>query len=165
VTFTVGTGVADPEHPPNPVKSVRIEFGDGDFEDLGALTGPTSVSHIYSDDGTFTVKVTVTDTAGQQVSQSLVLVVLPEAPISVTLTYSPPTPAMNQTVTFTVMLSSGGVPPDSFYDWDFGDHTTLTTTSNSAMHGYKTKDAFTAKVTVHTSDGKTGIATAVVSVH
>ena len=38
----------------NPVRSVRIEFGDGDFEDLGAVAGTTSVSHVYSNDGAYT---------------------------------------------------------------------------------------------------------------
>ena len=43
VSISVGV---DATNASNPVRAVRIEFGDGDFEDLGAVAGTTSVSHI-----------------------------------------------------------------------------------------------------------------------
>src|SRR5262249_19641833 len=48
VTFSVGV---DASTGTNPVRGVRIAFGDGDFEDLGALAGTTTVAHIYGRDG------------------------------------------------------------------------------------------------------------------
>jgi len=153
VSISVGV---DATNASNPVRAVRIEFGDGDFEDLGAVAGTTSVSHIYSNDGAYTVKVSVTDTGGQQTSQVLGISVQPRAPVSVTLTVSPETASVNDIVIFTAnVVGITGVTFDSF-DWDFGDLARRTTTGNSTPHIYQSARTFTAKVTVHASDGSTG---------
>ena len=52
VTTPAGLGIVD----------TTIDFGDGKSSDLGGATS-TSVEHTYAA-GTFTVKVTVTDTTG-----------------------------------------------------------------------------------------------------
>jgi PKD repeat protein len=161
VTFTVGI---DTSTGSNPVRSVRIAFGDGDFEDLGALAGTTSVAHIYGDDGTFTVTVTVTDAAGQQASKVLVINVLPEAPVTVTLTLSATTANVGDVVTFTANATLPlGIT--AVYDWDFGDHTSATTTSGSTTKIYTASGTFHTTVTVHASNGPTGQAAADVKIN
>jgi hypothetical protein len=76
VTFAIGLGTANAA---NPIQNVRIDFGDGNFRDLGAVTGSTTAAHIYTSVGNRTVTVTVTDTANQQATQTLALVVTPSA--------------------------------------------------------------------------------------
>jgi len=157
VTFSVGV---DASTGTNPIRSVRIAFGDGDFEDLGALAGNTSIAHIYGHEGTFTATVTVTDTAGQQATQVLGLNILPQSPVAVNLAYTPTAPAVNDVVTFTATVTMGtGVNAES-YDWVFGDGTSRTTTGNSTTKIYSTSGTFHAKVTVHASDGSTGVGAA-----
>ena len=47
--------------------TATVDWGDGTLTDLGAVTSPFSIgSHIYPDDGTFTVTVCVTDNASMQ---------------------------------------------------------------------------------------------------
>ena len=65
---------------------MAIDFGDGTRRDLGAVQGTAlSVSTIYSSAGTFTVRLTVTDTLGFVTTAATVIVVLPQPPLSVTI--------------------------------------------------------------------------------
>ena len=52
----------------NPIQSMTIDFGDGERRTIGS-GGSTSVAHVYAEAGTYTVTVTVRDTAGQDSSQ------------------------------------------------------------------------------------------------
>ena len=78
VTFNIS--VAVPEGG-NPVTDMQIEYGDGDEDDLaisaqpGGPEGQITAMHIYGSAGDFTVRVTVTDTANQTTSQSIVITV------------------------------------------------------------------------------------------
>ena len=162
VSISVGV---DATNASNPVRSVRIEFGDGDFEDLGAVAGTTSVSHVYNNDGGYTVKVTVTDAAGQQASQVLGVTVQPHAPVTVTLALTPSPANVNDVVTFTAAVTVGaGVTADRF-DWVFGDGTTRTTTGASTTKIYTASGIFHTKVTVHASDGSTGVGAADIQIN
>ena len=100
VTFTIGVTPGG-----NPVQSVRIEFGDGDSANLGAVSGQTTASHIYDEDGSRTVRVTVTDIAGQQTSQALVIDVLP-APVIGASIFLPP-PSTDESIRFAANVTLG----------------------------------------------------------
>ncbi len=78
MTFDITVTVAEGG---SPVKNVRIDFGDGDSANLGAVSGQTSATHVYDEDDSYTVRVTVTDTANQTTSQAIVIIVLP-APVA-----------------------------------------------------------------------------------
>jgi hypothetical protein len=58
----------------DPIASIRIDFGDGESRSVG--TSSTSASHVYDDPGTYTVRVRVRDTEGQEVTQVLVVTVV-----------------------------------------------------------------------------------------
>jgi hypothetical protein len=64
-----------------PIENVEIEFGDGDSADFGAVSGEVTATHVYDEDGDYTVRVTVTDTANQTTSKAIVITVLP-APVA-----------------------------------------------------------------------------------
>ncbi len=78
VTFIVTVTAAEGG---SPVKDVEIDFDDGDSANLGAVSGETSATHVYDEDDSYTVRVTVTDTANQTTSQAIVIIVLP-APVA-----------------------------------------------------------------------------------
>ena len=58
------------------VRDVTIDFGDrSDEESLGALTGRASVAHVYGNDGSYIVTVTVLDAAERRHVASIGIVV------------------------------------------------------------------------------------------
>jgi hypothetical protein len=71
------------------VRELRVNWGDGESTSLGAVTGSAVVSHVYDDDGTFTVTGTVTDVAGNSVSVSTSVTVIPVARPTVIVTATP----------------------------------------------------------------------------
>jgi PKD repeat protein len=160
VNFTI---TIDTTNAPNPVRNVRIDYGDGDFEDLGPISGSTSVAHVYASSGTQSVTVTLTDTTGQQVTQVLSLVVLASSPMSVTLSVTPNPATVNTAVTLQAVVSGSTLTIQS-YDWDFGDSTVQTTTGALTTKIYTTAGTFHAKVTVHATDGSAGLGAADVTV-
>ncbi len=154
VTFGITITVPDGG---SPVKNARIEFGDGDSANLGAISGTTSATHTYDSDGTRTARVTVTDTANQTTSAAIVISVQPSEPVGVTLGFSPDAPSVNQSVTFTATVSPTTVTPEKF-TWNFGDGTSRTTTGNETIKVYSSSGTKRVKVTVTATDGSTGTA-------
>jgi hypothetical protein len=55
----------------SPVREASISFGDGGSQSLGALNGTTTITHQYTAPGTYTVRITATDTAGERVERIL----------------------------------------------------------------------------------------------
>jgi adhesin/invasin len=147
----------------SPVESLRLEFGDGASQNLGSSS--TSVSHRYTRAGTFTVRATVTDTAGQQSSQVLVIIVTEAAPLAVTLDISPSSPNVGDIVTFTATATPATGVSITSYTWNFGDNKTATTTGNRTTHIYSRTQTVRASVTVEGSDGSTGQASADVKIN
>src|SRR5436309_2750679 len=119
-------------------------FGDG-----STGTGP-SVTHTYSSAGSFTVTLTVKDSGVPQqtvTSQKTVTVTNPPPPLSASFTYSPSSPQVGQTVSFTGS-ASGGTSPYS-YSWSFGDGSTGT--GSSVTHTYASTGTFNVVLTVKDS--------------
>ncbi len=135
----------------SPIQSIRIEFGDGSSVDLG--NSSTSVSHVYTSPGTYTVRVTVTDVTGQHTEQVTVISVSAVVAVSVT---GPPSVVINNSATFQASVAGGGTVLQ--YRWNFGDGTEQTTTIPQVTHTFTTLGAKIVSVTVTTSDGGTGTA-------
>ena len=60
VTITPATAATS-----NPIQSVRVDWGDGQSQTLGGITGPIGLTHTYSRAGGYTITATTIDTSGQ----------------------------------------------------------------------------------------------------
>lgn len=139
-----------------PVQSVTIDFGDGERLTLGS--GSTTVSHVYSSSGTYTVTARVRDAAGQETVQTLVLIVLPAAPIAVNLSASPTAPVVNEVTTFTAQATPPAGVSIQRYRWDFGDGTAVVeTTGDQRTHVFTSAGRRTVTVRAYASDGSIGV--------
>src|SRR5262245_30493646 len=76
-TINVGTGAN--------IRNVTINWGDGDSDQIGAISAATPVQHTYGSDGTFTVTATATDANGFSESTSTIIRILPAQPPTVIL--------------------------------------------------------------------------------
>ena len=129
-----------------PPYSFLWDFGDG-----SPASNQQNPSHTYQSPGTYTASVTVTDSAGNTDSATVLInVTQSEGTLSVSITYSPTSPqTAPATITFAAN-ASGGQPPYSYY-WDFGDGDTATT--NPATETFQNAGTYTVKVTVMDSLG------------
>ena len=126
------------------VTAMHIDFGDG----LGANLSPgtTSTVHFYSNQGVFTVTVTVTDSTGAQSSGSATLAV---GALSASATTVPSSIVHGTSATFVVTPSNPAAFIDH-YEWKFGDGGSGDgpTSSGTNSHVYATAGTYTIIVTV-----------------
>jgi PKD domain/Bacterial Ig-like domain (group 1) len=150
----------------NLVQKLQINFGDGESRTLSVAStgGQTTVAHTYDDDGTFTVSVTVTDTANNVQTQQLVIQVAPAPPVAVSLSASDQTPSTGDIVVFTATATAGAGVTIRRYEWELGDGSTQSTTSNTISHSYNSAGQKLVKVKVIASDDSEGLAQLVVTV-
>ena len=151
----------------NPVQRLEINFGDGDTRTLSVAStgGTTTVAHTYGSDGTYTVTVSATDTAGNTQTQQMVLAVAPAAPVTVSLTASDATPDVGQIVVFTATASGGIGTTISRYEWTLGDGSTQSTTANTISHSYAASGQKLVRVRAIATGGAEGTAQLVVTVN
>ncbi len=112
-TFTVAVGSTAN------ITDVTINWGDGSVQSLGALSASTTVSHVYQEGGTYTVRATATDSSGFSEPVSTSITVLPAQPPSVTVTASNTNPSVGETVILTATVS-GNTSTITRYEWNFG---------------------------------------------
>ena len=151
-TFTVAVS-ADAN-----VRDVRIDYGDGRGDSLGALSGSTTVSHIYNESGTYRVVATATDATGFGESVATSLTVLPAQPPAVTITASNTNPSVGETVILTANVS-GNTSTILRYEWNFGagaTPATATTTGNRASASWGSTGTKVISVTVFQATGPSG---------
>ena len=111
------------------LSSVRIDFGDGRSQPLGAISAAASTTHAYSGPGNYTATATATDNFGDSGSLSTNVVI---GTLQVTMTASDPTPAINTPTTFTV-TGLGTAQVDHFV-WTFDDGTPPQTTTSPTFN-------------------------------
>ena len=73
------------------VKAVTVDWGDGNSQELGAVTGNAVVAHVYANAGSYAVKAAVTDASGNTVSVSTVVTVITAASPTIIITPTVPT--------------------------------------------------------------------------
>ena len=148
-----GTGSSDPD---GTVASYSWDFGDS-----SALGTTATVSHTYSQGGTYTVTLTVTDDQGATNAVQHVVTVSP--PVN-----QPPVAAFTSS-TSNLKASfdgTGSSDPDgtvASYSWDFGDSSALGTTA-TVSHTYAQGGTYTVTLTVTDDQGATNAVQHVVTV-
>jgi adhesin/invasin len=165
ITFTItaspGTGSTAQ------IRDVSVDFGDNSRPaDLGAVNGTgLTVQHKYDTDKTYTVRVTVLDSLGGTTSAATVIVVLPQPPLGVTISFAKVSTVTQTTVTFTATVTPATVTVSSYF-WNFGDGQSATTTSNQAVHPYNNTppNVYTVTVTITTTTGQTATGTTAVGI-
>ena len=150
-----GSGSVDPD---GSIQSYSWDFGDG-----GRITG-SAVSHNYTQAGSYTAVLTVTDNRGATNTASSVINVYAPAnqPPQAVLTATPTSGQAPWVVEFS---SVGSVDPDGSirtYAWDFGDGGA--TTGSAASHTYTQAGSYTAVLTVTDNYGAMNTARTVVTV-
>lgn len=145
---TLTTDASASTAPGNSIASYAWNFGDG-----STGTGKTA-SHTYAAAGTYTVKLTVTDSFGATTSTTQ----------QVTVTKPNAAPKASFTASANALMASfdGSASTDSDgtisgYAWDFGDGSTGT--GSTASHTYAAPGTYTVKLTVTDNDSATATAT------
>ena len=134
---------------PESESGVTIVSYSWDFGDGSSATGVTK-SHTYSNIGTYTVVLTVTDSNGKKGYASVNIKVEKELTVVINTTPDPPT----GTVPFTVYFDAYGSDSESGivdYSWDFGDGGSGTGITTS--HTYSTVGTYTVILTITDSNG------------
>ncbi len=141
----------------NSSDDVGIESYEWDFGDGTTATGVTA-AHTYTDNGTYTVTLTVTDYAGNTATDTATVEVLSEDT-------TPPVADAGEDRTVEVATEvpfDGSGSTDNIgvtsYEWDFGDGATAT--GETVTHNYSTEGNFTVTLTVADAAGNTDTDTA-----
>lgn len=155
--------------------NVVVDYGDGQQENLGSLSGARSFSHVYHRTGAYTVTVRATTGTGATVTTSTAVSIVDEdddgggtdpgtGALNVTVGANPTTSSIASNggqVAFTATLPFGSAA--SSVSWQFGDGGTASG-SLSTSHAYTTAGTYVATVTVISTDGRTGSASAFVTI-
>jgi hypothetical protein len=137
------------------VTNVTVEFGDGARQSLGALSGSTTLSHIYTNPGTYSASATATEATGDVTTVATAITILPAQPPGVIIQVSDTTPTPSQIVTLTANVS-GATSTVIRYEWDFGDGSTAVTTGNQITKSWAVADTYVIRVTVIQASGPSG---------
>ncbi len=138
------------------VATLTWDFGDGSPTLSGANR---TAAHTYSDPGSYTVKLTATDSHGGSNSTSIVLRV--NAAPSASFALTPSSPESGQDIVFD---GSGSTDDASVavYTWTFGDG--AQGTGRQVTHRYSSSGSFNVTLTVTDSDGAAAHTSRVIAV-
>jgi hypothetical protein len=144
------------------IVSASIDFGDGDVQQLGAISQSRNVIHLYGDTGTHTVTLKATDGDGVTTETSSQIAV---TALSATLACAPVTVTFGGSVTCTATLAPTTASIDS-YSWEMGvgEPVPPPGKSPSIQWIFNTRGTKTVKVTIRPTAGASFTATAQVNV-
>ena len=135
---------------------------DWDFGDSTADSGTLTPSHVYADNGTYTVTVTVTDDDGDTSSDTLAVTVSNVAPA--VDAGSDQTVDEGDVVNFSGSFTDPGSADTHTVDWDFGD-ASIAGGTLTPSHVYADNGIYTVALTVTDDDGGVGTDTLTVTVN
>jgi parallel beta-helix repeat protein len=147
---------------PSPIASYTFDFGDGTV--TGPQAAPTT-THVYGTKGTYTLRVTVTDTNGHSGSATATVPVAGDEPVPA-LTVTPPSGLAPLGVTADASASwDTDSTPIARYTFDWGDgSSTGAQAGATAAHTYAAAGTYTIQVTVTDTGGLSSVATSTVTV-
>ncbi|MBL4657382.1 MAG: PKD domain-containing protein, partial [Flavobacteriales bacterium] len=127
------------------------DFGDGstgdateEFMDEDGIT-MTVIKHAYSTEGTYVVKLTLTNSCGNSTTDSLTIQISDDFLVDGGLILEPPAITGSYTTCSNInMIAFGG----SSYEWDFGDGNTLTTISPTISHVFSDAGNYSISVSI-----------------
>jgi PKD repeat protein len=144
--------------------SYAWDFGDG----TTTTSATSSISHPFTTQGTFTVTLVVTDSAGTKAKTTNAVTVAGTGAGAPTakFTSSPQFPIVNQQVVFDASTSTAATGLTLVnYAWVFGDGTPIVnTTSKTIAHSYPVANTYTVSLTVTDNAGGTNAASSTVVV-
>ena len=141
---TISFDASDSSDPDGTIVDYLWDFGDG-TEGSGV-----SVQHAYSQDGTYTVTLTVTDNDGATDTTEATKTVLNRSPVA-SFTESAHTVYTDEMITFNATESYDPDGTIVSYLWDFGDGNTATGVTTD--HAYSEDGNYTVTLTVTDDDG------------
>jgi len=162
---TVTLTVTAPGATQSPVRSVVVNWGDGQLTQVGSSTA--TLSHVYFAPGTYTITATATDTNGDSSTATSSVIVVSATP-SVGIVPSTDNPAAGTTITFTITASVPGAPAgvvvqNVFVDFGDGKSANLGT-ATSVPHTYTAPGTYTATARVTTTVGTSASGSTTVTV-
>ncbi|MHA2272136.1 MAG: PKD domain-containing protein [Candidatus Hodarchaeales archaeon] len=140
---------------PGPAPTIKWDFGDGSTD-----TGSLTPSHAYSNDGVYTVTLTITDDQGDWATDTLTVKVLKVVPTA--YAGSDQTADEGDTVSFSGSYSYSGAGTLAIA-WDFGDGSTAAGTL-TPQHQYADDGKYIVTLTVTDHNGDVGTDTLIVTV-
>ncbi len=136
--------------------------GDGNYTNDVDASGPTP-THVYYDDGVYTVTLTMSDSQGFQDTDQCNITVLNIPPTAEWTSRSadgtilnPPYPEGKE-ILFEAIVYDPGIYDTFTYDWDFGDGTILLDAGPLVTHTYGDNDTYMVILKVTDDDGGVGI--------
>jgi PKD repeat protein len=140
------------------IRNVHIDWGDGASQDLGAISGSTTVSHVYQNAGSFPVSATLTDTVGNSSTVGSSVTVVATAAPTIIITPSTPSAGHPATVTFTIQVTTptGVGVQDAVINFGDGTVTDLGGLSGNVtvQHTYTAAGQYPVSLTVTDSLGR-----------
>lgn len=156
------------------VRNLRVSWGDGNAQDLGAVTGNAVVSHTYGSTGSYTITATLTDAAGNVQTVSTAVNVIPVSLPTIIITPSVPggctssgTTPCEVTLTIQVTVPTGiGVIATRVNFGDNSPNSSLGGLVGTAVikHSYPPHATYQIQVEVDDTIGRTTIGTQSVTV-
>jgi len=142
------------------VTNLAINWGDGTpTENKGAITGSSVQSHTYRAAATYIISATVTDAAGNSISQSVSVTVVPLAPPTIVITQSPLPGHVGAQTNITIQVTIPTGLALTHETIDFGDGTTADlgggSTNITIPHQYNSTGTFNVTVNVTDTSGTT----------